>query len=278
MKSRSRIVLLVVAFCQSVQAADPEPNEVEKRQIERWANLYAEIAGEHKLTVESEGRQELHFHAAPLLKYTNPVRQRQQHGALFLWTRAGRPQVVGTLWSKQLPDASRRRIATEFHSLSTDPVASSHHGKGVWHTRAAGLKFMMVPDAVPVAESPERRLLQLRRLAREFVGESIDEQKRQLRLLARPLYRYGGDDLDVLDGGLFTLVMATDPELILLIEARKADDGYRWHFAAARFTNAALRLRHHDKTVWSCPAVDPTDQNGTYYYNPQVMVRAAIIE
>ena len=39
--------------------------------------------------------------------------------------------------------------------------------------------------------------------------------------LSQPLYRYGGDDSGVLDGGLFVFVQGTDPEVFLLIEARR---------------------------------------------------------
>ena len=278
MKLRLRIALLVVALCLLTQAADPESDGVEKRQIKRWMSLYTEMAAAYELTVTGEDRAELHFHRTPLLKYTNPVRQRQQHGALFLWTRSGRPEVVGTLWSKLLPDSSRRRIATEFHSLSNNRVVASHHGKDIWNPREPGVHFELVPDAAPPADTSKRRLIQLRMLAREFVAEIVDDQKRQLRLMSRPLYRYDSNDLDVLDGGLFTFVMATDPELILIFEARMTDDGHRWHFAAARFTNAALQLRHNDTKVWSCPTVDPSDRTGSYYYNPRVTVRGSLIE
>ncbi|MBC8354339.1 MAG: hypothetical protein H8E66_20280 [Planctomycetes bacterium] len=62
--------------------------------------------------------------------------------------------------------------------------------------------------------------------------------------------------------------MATDLELILLIQAQPTGSGHRWHFAATRFTNAALELRHTGTRVWNCPAVDPTDKTGPYFYDP----------
>lgn len=275
---RPWIALLIVAQCFSARAADPEAGEEEKQQIERWMILYAEIAAEYKVTAIDPDQAELQLHPSPLLKYTNPVRERQQHGALFVWTRKGRPEVAGTLWSKVLPDPSRRRIATEFHSLSTEPIVASYRGEDTWHPRKAGVEFGLIPKAGLPANSAERRLTQMRALARKFVAEADDDQSRQLRLLPSPLFRYGGSDMEVLDGGLFTFVMGTDPELILSIEALPTSDGHRWHFAAARFTNAALELRHGSTTVWSCPTVNPTDRGGSYFYNPQVAVRNSRIE
>ncbi len=52
-------------------------------------------------------------------------------------------------------------------------------------------------------------------------------------------------------GSLFVMCQGTDPELILSIEARKQDGELRWHYAAASFTDYALKLRLDDKEVWS---------------------------
>jgi hypothetical protein len=242
-------------------------------------SAYNEIASEFKLTVTGDDKTELSFHTEPLSKYTNSVRERQQHGAVFLWTREGRPAVVGTLRSKLLPDKSLRRIAVEFHSLSTESIVARHDDKDMWHPRLPGIGFRLIPDAAPPADSSEKRLLQLRTLARQFTAEIVDNQERQLRLLPRPLYRYSGNDAGVVDGSLFAFVMAGDPELFLLIEAHRTKEGdRRWQFAAARFTNAALELRHEDTLVWNRPTVTPTDRNGSYFYNPQMTVRKSVIE
>jgi hypothetical protein len=51
--------------------------------------------------------------------------------------------------------------------------------------------------------------------------------------LAQPLFRYESIDPDLVDGALFAFVTSTDPEALLVIEARKpapADDPV-WEFA-----------------------------------------------
>ena len=42
----------------------------------------------------------------------------------------------------------------------------------------------------------------------------------------------------------------TDPELLLVIEARRTDQDTRWYYAPARFTNREVWLKYRDKEVW----------------------------
>ena len=43
----------------------------------------------------------------------------------------------------------------------------------------------------------------------------------------------------------------TDPEVWLLIEARKEGGKLRWEYACCRFSNRDLYVRHKDQEVWS---------------------------
>ena len=55
-----------------------------------------------------------------------------------------------------------------------------------------GLARAELPDAGEPAATPGARLIQMRRLAQEFVGHSVDldRNRYELRLLPTPLYRY----------------------------------------------------------------------------------------
>jgi hypothetical protein len=57
----------------------------------------------------------------------------------------------------------------------------------------------------------------------------------------------------VVDGALFTLASTegTDPEVWLLLEARKEGDDTRWDYACCRFSNRNLYVQRKDKEVWS---------------------------
>jgi hypothetical protein len=66
------------------------------------------------------------------------------------------------------------------------------------------------------------------------------------------LYRYSDEASGVQDGAIFTWVWnkGTDPELVLLVECRKTDDGTQWYYAPVRFSNRALWLKRGDSEVW----------------------------
>src|SRR5262249_57146973 len=78
-------------------------------------------------------------------------------------------------------------------------------------------------------------------------------KKWDLRLLPAPLYRYPEARSGVTDGALFTLVSnaGTDPEVLLLIEAREVGGKLRWEYACGRFSDRSLYVQRRDKDVWS---------------------------
>src|SRR5205823_6238465 len=97
---------------------------------------------------------------------------------------------------------------------------------------------------VPAATAAVR-LSQLRQLSRSFaVHMEAVNGNWELRLLSQPIFRYGTDGSDVIDGALFAYVWTTgtDPEFLLLLECRKTPDGPRWHYAPLTFTTRPLRL------------------------------------
>lgn len=62
----------------------------------------------------------------------------------------------------------------------------------------------------------------------------------------------------------------TNPDLLLLIEARPAAGGQlRWENALARMTSASIRVRLDDVEIWSEAGVPPnssTPENWIYYF------------
>ena len=75
----------------------------------------------------------------------------------------------------------------------------------------------------------------------------------ELRLLPTPLFRYHAAQTGVIDGALFALVSTagTDPEVLLLIEAKEEGGKVRWEFACGRFSDRSLHVKRGDKEVWS---------------------------
>jgi hypothetical protein len=142
----------------------------------------------------------------------------------------------------------------ELHSLSMAVLVVDRQAAEQWVPQAAGVDLKPAEGAPAPAGSAPQRLGQMRALARDFSGRSLSDQGQawELRLLPQPLYRYESSDPDVLDGALFALVSSagTDPEIILLLEARRASSGPQWVFGAARFSDMNLWLKYKGQEVW----------------------------
>jgi hypothetical protein len=93
----------------------------------------------------------------------------------------------------------------------------------------------------------------------------------ELRLLTTPLYRYPIAKTGVLDGALFALVSnaGTDPEVLLVIEAKEEGGKTRFEYACGRFSDWELHVRRKDKEVFSSV---PSDTN-PFHHGPQHLYR-----
>jgi hypothetical protein len=268
MLSKPRCWLLVPMVLSCGLAAGQVTLQPAADQRKRWMDVYSEEAAKYQIFRRSEEIEELELVPTPVLTFTNPVRVRDTHGAAYVWTSDGRPEVLGAIWSVISPaDSTKRHLSLEFHSLSLVPIYSKHERRtsrrGVvpdWTANEAGIDRKKIPDARTPVTSANLRLTQMRRLAQRFqakIPPDVTDGQGSLRLLTQPLYRYRSESHRVIDGGLFAFVMGTDPELILLIEAVESQGGPEWQFAAAQFTNLPLRLDYQDTQIWECQPGTP---------------------
>ena len=88
----------------------------------------------------------------------------------------------------------------------------------------------------------------------------------QLRLLPRPLVRYGAPEQSVGDGAVFGFCQDSDPEACLVLEVRGSDERPAWHFAIAPLTSRELRIRFDEDLVWSKPQIAPANDSKRPYY------------
>ena len=201
------------------------------------------------------GRSTLTLRKRPLMHWQNSVRQQEQ-GAIFAWEKSGRPYVLASIFTYQLDD--RIYCRHEVISLADKPLKAVFHSESVWSPQQPGLQWKPVDGVAAPTESAARRLTKMRSIARQFSGTlSIpDSQPNQLDLIPQPLIRYESPDENVIDGAIFSLAVATDPEIFLVIEARKAADGsLGWHYAASRSHYQALSQRRHGQLVWTAAPV-----------------------
>ncbi len=167
-----------------------------------------------------------------------------------------------------------RAIQHEVHSLATTLLDATWRRRKLWRADAPGLTFLPVPEAPEPADSASARLRQMQAIARDFSAASVHEKsgRNELRLMPRPLHRYGPAAPETVDGALFCLAHGTDPELFLLIEARRQGAAAGWQYALARFSDLALKARYKGRDVWEVPPGrwDRHDGVHAYYLVEQV--------
>ncbi|HUQ69293.1 MAG TPA: hypothetical protein VM165_07220 [Planctomycetaceae bacterium] len=210
------------------------------------------------------GHTKLALREQSLLNWTNPVWQ-QERGAMYVWLNGQRPAAIGSLFTYEYNDTVYSKH--ELHSLATQPLNATFEGKPAWTPDRPGIVWTDVPDAPPPANAHVGRSLQMRQLARSFRAELIDPkgEKNELRLSPRPLYEYAAPEAGVVDGAILSFVVATDPEVLLLMEAYdesrngKQTTGYR--YALARFHYWQLKVSRGEQLVWEVALDKAHEQN-----------------
>ena len=249
------LAAVALATVVGVRGEDSKPAAADQKKVKRLLALSQIEAERYTIYRDSARREKLELQKEPVYVWTNVIRNRGQNGAVFVWTWRGRPEVVGSFHSNPTDqEASKRAIVHELHSLSPVIVYPEREGPHRWQPKA-GLVLKPVPNAPKPADSPRQRLFQMREMAREFSAHSIDGEKQtwQLRLLTQPLFRYESTDPEVTDGALFGFVTSagTDPEVIILLEARQGQAGREWRYAVCRFSDLDLYVKHKDVEIWT---------------------------
>ena len=246
------LALALVAAGQDRQGAAPASKEARSRG-ERLLALHTEQAASYAIYRDVTRQQRLELRREPIYRWSNPTRSGGQEGDVFLWTYRGRPEVIASIFSHPREGKRERLLCHELQSLSESVLVVDRDSPNRWEPKAPGVELKPIEGAPTPAPSAALRAVQVRSLAREFSGRSLSDsgQAWELRLLPKPLHRYEGSD--VLDGFLLALVSTagTDPEIILMIEARKTPEGSRWVYGAARFSDMNLWLKHKDREVWT---------------------------
>ncbi len=255
----SMVLLIAIPaslYCQDSGESRKEPKSDTKakskteREKQLLALCRAEVAGYRIVLTTGD---ELQLKPREVMVWVNPVRSGQV-GVVHVWTHEGRAEAFSSMFVAPKANGTIN-VVHEFHSLALSPLTAASSGRNTWAPKAPGVELKPIPDAPAPDKSASRRRFQMRMLARQFSAHSIDREKQRWnqRLLPRALYRYEGDSEEMSDGAVFVFVSetGTDPEVILLIEARKTNGGFQWHYAVARFSDLKLYVSHNKKEVWT---------------------------
>ena len=194
----------------------------------------------------------------PIYRFDDPTRGFPD-GSIWAYGKPGRPAAILCLsfvrWDRNNPSWMH-----EFSSLTDGPIqGSSEHASGPWKwdTKDPGPVFVSIPQAPAPAETEPRRLVQMKEQARRFKAfESANQERNdpsdrfELRLLPQPIYRYHHAERGQVDGGIFLLSYGRNPEIALVIEARREGNATPiWSYALARLAGARLSVSIDDQEV-----------------------------
>lgn len=257
---------LLVAFALSALGQPNAADASEKSESrEAKANAEEEVA-KYECFLQGNSLVKLTREPQAVLRWTNHL-NRRFYGDIYVWTNHGRPEAVASITN--VYSDTRHAMETEVHSLSLQPLKAERSGQVIWEPSQAGVQLRPIPGASLPADSPAARLRQLREYASRFtVSSQTREDRWQLRLLPRPVHRYASTDPLILDGALFAFTKGTDPDVFLVIEARRVGEVYQWQFAFARFTGSAdLQASFDQSEVWKVSALasrSRRDPRGVY--------------
>jgi hypothetical protein len=264
----------VVAFALACLAAGLLPAGVAQETQPEKPDEKTEFAeflddAKHYAIRTTKPEAALKLHESAVLNFTNPERN-QERGSVFVWlTEDGRPAVMGQFF--RFDNRAGRLKKHALHSLLGVPLEAKFHDRLAWTPEAPGVEWKTFPDAPPAGATKKERVFQMKQLSARFKVNLIDPKDKavELRRLDRPLFEYVAPKHGVTEGALFSYVVATDPEAILLIEAfdEKGKTGFRYAFARFHFWRLTATLA--DKMVWDV-GYEPV-MSGNPFANPDAI-------
>lgn len=239
--------LPMLAACLPLVAVAADDDDMERRQ----ANLKEmhRRAEALKLSIDvGKETRELKLRGEPLLRFDDPTRAFAD-GTLWAWGEQGRPRALVSV------ERYEKLWAYELISLTTDPLTLKTPLGQTWQPTQAPFAEKTLPAAT-VAASANARRQQARQLARDFemaeyVGDDL--QRTVLRLIPRQVHEYADEKAGLLHGAIFVFANGTNPEVLLLLEAIKSEDGASWRFGCAPLSTAQLEARLGDRIEWESP-------------------------
>jgi hypothetical protein len=250
------LVTIAINVCVDCKVTADEPQG--HLRAEQALQLTRDVARSLRIVGIEAGDPRFKLVESPLQRFSNPV-VGEFYAHLFIWTNRGRPVAAASIQKWYAPNQA---LHVELQSLSTGRLSADYEQTRFWHPQEAGVTFHDIPNAAAPAPFTPARTRQLRQLARQFRakikainrGNEIDEE---LRLLSKPIYRYNSDSPAIQDGAIFSFVRGTDPELLMLTEARKAGDRFAWQYAFAPMNSFEFHTLHNDHEVWQKPQLAP---------------------
>lgn len=237
----------VIGLCAAVARADTPEETTSPERMKKFDRM-KEFVDETVLESSDQPPKTFARGERAILHYSNPISSATAEGATFLWLDGKRPMAAVSVSFR-----ANGQVFWELSSLSDSPLTLTRNGALAWMPSACSRKSERLADAEQPADSPAKRLIQMRGIARKFAVQEFRREKWQDgRLLSQPLYRWDDIDGGVIDGAVFGYAETNDPELLLQIEAlREGPTGEAdWYFSFAKMTSSPVTVSLDEKEIF----------------------------
>jgi len=195
----------------------------------------------------------------PILNWQNAERQGQL-GSVFVCTNEGRPELIISIFTYSGKNGMRHRH--ELISMVDRPMKVIHDGERVWKPSAAELKGREILDVGEPETTAVRRMSQMRAIMRQMQGKVFTEPPSTLNLLPQPLFRYTSASNGIVDGAIFAMALGTDPDILVLVEARSDQNNTRWFVVPFRSHLIGLELKYRGESIWKADSKPDLKMSG----------------
>ena len=185
----------------------------------------------------------------PVTRFNDNARE-YKDGTLWAFGRGGRPRSLMTCFTNDQDGVVWWHANI---SLSSSRLRCTQSGQVTWSPLVGGLKLQELPKGpTPAATSVQRRQ-QIRNISRRFAAWQFwdpNNQRFDLRRLARPVLQYRDKEAGVVEGALFLFTHGVNPELVLLIELKQEDGKLSWQYAVSKIGSAEFHATLDDREVY----------------------------
>src|SRR5262245_17736605 len=253
-----------LALSSLARAEEPDPVPASERAA-RLAQTKRILDAMHVYaTAERTGKPLVRIDE-PVLRYTDNTRLTTD-SSLWIFGAAGRPTAIVAI--EHYPKgADAKRWICEVASLSNERISVEYGREIDWTANRPGLELMRLEGAPAPAEQAAARLTQIKQIQRRFTAHerASIEGRIELRPLAKPLYRYQDAEKGIIDGAIMSFANGTNPEVLLVLEARTADqEAALWHFGLLQLTGEAVFGELDGKEIWTRGLAEPPARRDAY--------------
>ena len=261
MNAASLHVRPIVLLC--ILAVSLEADEPREQQRAALLEQMRTIAQGTRVEFISE-QEPLDLLDKPVFRYDDQPRGFVD-ATMWTWTHNGRPIALQKVEATIAIDTGLPRWGFCFTSLAEQTIRTEWKHGLKYQSREPGVTFKPVPGAAAVADRATARKRQLRDVARNFSARILinprNNTTQEMRLLTTPLYEYDGAD-KLPKGAVFGFsTNGTNPDLVIVTEAREVEGKLAWHYAPARMTTGGLTVKYGDEVVWEAEFSEPGVSN-----------------